>query len=226
MIWAALGGILWIGFLCACAVALAVGVWYSHYLQLQGESEERRVRRPGGWLRVPEVLIHTSCPVDEIVVRSAVSFWVREHGYAVRSIRVTDSAQAVEGAILVVGPGYSGTAAATRIAGFEWRDPVKLRDVRGADHYCRLTDVASIYADGQIHHAVIAVPRPGGGLNLDLLLIHRFGHAFGLVHVDSLGPEDPRSPDPHDRVRGHVMSCLMSEAGWSSDGIPRGPRKD
>lgn len=202
--------------------ALALGLYFG-WRWSQPAIPERRCPRIGHWLRPPRVLIHESCPVDPVYVETAMSWW-RAKGYAFQGMypEVTDlgDRESIRGCILVVGPGFRQSVAMTRLGTSRWRDPVEWEQVKSSDYYTRVQDIVSLYADGQIEHAVIDVPKPTARLNMDLYLIHTFGEALGLAHIDAV-PEG--EPVPTERLQGHVLSCLLSEAGWNASGIPRGP---
>lgn len=170
-----------------------------------------------GWLRSPTVLVHDSCPVPNVVVESAIHYW-RSMGHKIGPITRTSDPSGVRGAILLMGKraALGRTSVVTRISdhGQRWVDPVDLSTVKRGDHYCLLDEVASVYNDGQIDHAVIMVPPAIAGMNMDLLVIHMLGHALGYAHAGAVRA----GREPVFR-KGHVMTGLLSEAGWSNDGL-------
>lgn len=183
-----------------------------------------QVPRVARWLRIPRVLLHEGSQVELLKLQSALDYW-RGLGHLIGPVEVTRDRSSVRGAILFVGQWRrSGTSMVTRISGRRVDDGVVPSAVALSDHYCTHEEIISTYADGQIDHAVVVVPpataQDASGKwasrNMDLVLIHLVGHALGYAHAGSVLSGSGEAPE---RVGNHVMSALLSEAGWDAYGL-------
>lgn len=209
----------------AALTALGAGfvtLWISQIrARREANKPERRsptVPRIGGWLRTPRILLHEpSCGGEFEAITSAIQFWTKL-GHPLGTIELVLSSRAERGSILFQkrGEGNYGTSFATQIATRRMTDGIDLTTIHPLDHYCSHEEVICGYADGQIDHATINLPKRMPGRNFELVAIHMLGHALGYAHAGSVPTDSGLAPE---RVRGHVMSALLSEAGWKTEGV-------